>query len=85
METLSSGLRSAGNLPLADALLPVGPVPAGAGAGVGGGVTLTLSIGQLNVTATNADPQEIARAIAGDELARQIRALVEHVDSRVRV
>ena len=67
--------------------LPVGPVPppAAAGAGVGGGMTLTLSIGQLNVTATNADPQEIARAIAGDELARQIRALVEQVDSRVRV
>ena len=87
METLTSGLRSAGNLPLADALLPVGPVPAavGAGVGIGGGVTLTLSIGELNVTATNADPQEIARAIAGDELARQIRALVEQVDSRVRV
>ena len=67
--------------------LPVGPVPQPAAAGVdgGGGMTLTLSIGQLNVTATNADPQEIARAIAGDELARQVRALVEQVDSRVRV
>ena len=36
---------------------------------MGGGITLTLSIGELHVTATNADPQEIARAIAGDELA----------------
>ena len=85
METLASGLRSAGNLPLADALLPVGPVPAAVGAGVGGGMTLTLSIGELNVTAHNADPQEIAQAIVGGELARQVRALVEQSDSRVRV
>ena len=85
METLASGLRSAGNLPLADALLPVGPVPAAVGAGVGGGMTFTLSIGELNVTAHNADPQEIAQAIVGGELARQVRALVEQSDSRVRV
>ena len=55
--------------------LPVGPVPqpALAGAGAGGeGITLTLSIGELNVTATNADPQEIAKAIVGGELARQV-------------
>ena len=85
METLASGLRSAGNLPLADALLPVGPVPAAVGAGAGGGMTFTLSIGELNVTAHNADPQEIAQAIVGGELARQVRALVEQSDSRVRV
>ena len=44
-----------------------------------------LSIGELNVTAHNADPQEIAQAIVGGELARQVRALVEQSDSRVRV
>ena len=68
--------------------LPVGPVPqpALAGAGAGGeGMTFTLTIGELNVTATNADPQEIAKAIVDGELARQVRALVEQVDSRVRV
>ena len=87
METLSSGLRSAGNLPLADMLLPIGPVPqpALAGAGGGGGMTITLSIGEVNVTAPNGDPQEIVKAIVGGELARQVRALVEQSDSRVRV
>ena len=62
--------------------LPVGPVPqpALAGAGAGGeGMTFTLTIGELNVTATNADPQEIAKAIVDGELARQVRALVEQV------
>ena len=68
--------------------LPVGPVPQPAldGAGAGGEcITLTLSIGALNVTAPNADPQEIVKAIVGGELARQVRALVEQSDSRVRV
>ena len=48
----------------------------------GGGMTFTLSIGELNVTAHNADPQEIAQAIVGGELARQVRALVEQSDSQ---
>ena len=86
VDTLSAGIRQAGDigLPLANALLPVGPAPQAAGAGGGGPTQLTITIDRIEIIANGGDPEQIAAGVE-DALARQVRALVEEADTRVRV
>ena len=86
VDTLKTGIRQAGDigLPLVDALLPVGPVPQAAGAGGGGATQLTITIDRIEIIANGGDPEQIAAGVE-DALARQVRALVEEADTRVRV
>ena len=77
------------NLPDFDALtapLPVGPAPqpATAGAGDGGAREFTITIDRIEIIANGGDPEQIAAGVE-DALARQVRALVEEADTRVRV
>lgn len=83
--TLSEGMRDGGPLPLADALLPVGPLPprAAVGGGVGGGLTVNFTIERLEVNVPSGDPQEVQDAVT-DALSAQNRALVEEIDSKIK-
>ena len=86
VDTLKTGIRQAGDigLPLVDALLPVGPAPQAAGGGGGGPTQLTITIDRIEIIANGGDPEQIAAGVE-DALARQVRALVEEADTRVRV
>ena len=84
IETFQSGIQQAGNIDLASALLPVGPVPpVAAAAGGGAPIELTITIERIEINAAGGDSAEIAAGIK-DELRQQVRQLVEEVDTLIR-
>ena len=83
IQTLGRGIEMGGNLPLADALLPVGPVPTQAAGGGSGGMTMTLVIERLEVNVPSGNPQVVQQATT-DGVMDAARALVEEFDSRIR-
>ena len=87
IETFARGMRQAGDigLPLADALLPVGPMPQQvmAGAGAGGDRRYEFNIEKIEIIASGGDPTTISAGLAS-ELGRLMRQVAEESDSQIQ-